>query len=104
MEVGFLLGVRLTYAEHINVEIKTTNKNIIVIIKLHLSLPWASQLTIYKSFAWPHLVYENVICDQNSNLNRSDKIETIQHNALLPITDGNMGTSREKYQELGLES
>ena len=97
-----MLGLTL---QNINVAIKATNKGISVIIKLHLSLPRASQLIIYKSFAWPYLGYGNVICDQNCNFTLWDKIESVQYNVSVAITGAITGTFIEKlYQELSLES
>ena len=62
-------------------------------------------MTIYKSFARPHLDYGDVIYDQLNNSSSSDKIESVQCNAVLAITGTIRGTSKEKlYQELGLES
>ena len=55
--LGLLFDVRLDFVEHINAQIKKVNKGIIVIRKLHLSLPRVSLLAIYKSFVRPHLDY-----------------------------------------------
>ena len=72
---------------------------------MNLSLPRSSLLTIYKSFVRPHLDYGDVIYDQHNNTSLSDKIESVQYNAVLTITGAIRGTSKEKlYQELGLES
>ena len=72
---------------------------------MNLSLPRSSLLTIYKSFVRPHLDYGDVIYDQPNNTSLSDKIESVQYNAVLAITGAIRGTSKEKlYQELGLES
>ena len=80
-------------------------KGISVIKKLNVTLPCSSLLTIYKSFIRPHLDYGDVIYDQNNNNRLSQKIESIQYNAVLTITGSIRVTSTEKlYQELGLES
>ena len=72
---------------------------------MNLSLPRFSLLTIYKSFVRPHLDNHDVIYDQRNNSSLSDKVESVQYNAVLAITDAIRGTSKEKlYQELGLES
>ena len=97
-----LLDIRLNFVEHINVQIKTENKGISVIRKLHLSLPRVSLLTIYESFVRPHVDYGDVIYDQLNNSTLSDKIESVQSNAALATTSAIRGTSTEK--ELGLES
>ena len=78
-------------------------KSICVIKRLNVTLPYFSLLTIYKLFIRPHLYHGDVIYDQTNN-NRSQKLEYIQYNAALAIADAIRGTSRQKlYQELGLE-
>ena len=72
--LGLLLVVRFHFVENINAKIKKVNKGISVIKKLHLSLPRAFLLTIYKSFVQPHLDYGDVIYDQLRNPTLSDKI------------------------------
>ena len=70
-----------------------------------MSLPRSSLLTIYKSFVRPHLDYGDVIYDQPNNSSLSDKVESVQYNAVLAIIGAIGGTSKEKlYLELGLES
>ena len=72
---------------------------------MNLLLPRSTLLTIHKSFFRPHLNYDDVIYDQPNYSRLSDKIETVQYNAALAITDAIRGTSKEKLnQELGLES
>ena len=72
---------------------------------MNLSLPRSSILTIYKSFLRPYLDYNDVIYDQPNNSSLSDKIESVQHPAVLTITGAITGTSKEKlYQELEVES
>ena len=46
-----------------------------------------------------------MLYDQTFNMLFEQKMETIQYNAALKITDAIRGSSREKlYQELGLET
>ena len=72
---------------------------------MNFLLPRSSLLTIYKSFIRPHLDCSDVIYDQPNNSRLSDKIESVQYNAALPITGAIRGTSEEKlYQDVGLES
>ena len=72
---------------------------------MNLSLRRSSLLTIYKSFVRPHLDYGDVIYDQPNSSSLSDKIESVQYNAVLAITNAIRGTSKEKlHQELGIES
>ena len=68
-------------------------------------MPREPLLTIYKSFVRPHLDYSDVIYDQHHHNSFHQKLESIQDNAALAITDAIRGSSREKlYLELGLES
>ena len=81
------------------------NKTIGLLRKLQNILPCEPLLTIYKSFARPHLDYGDVIYDQHYNNSFHQKLESIQYNPALAITGAIRGSSREKlYQELGLES
>ena len=55
--------------------------------------------------ARPHLDYRNIICDQAYNETSSQKLELIQYNACLVLTEAIRGTSNKSiYEELGLES
>ena len=103
--IGLYLDPKLNFSGHINEKIKKTTKGINVIRKMNLSLPRPSLLTIYKSFVRPHLDYGDVIYDQPNNSSLSDKIESVQCNAVLAITCAIRGTSKQKlYQKLGFES
>ena len=73
--------------------------------KLNLLLPRSSLLTVYKCFIRPHLDYGDVNYDQPSLSFLTNKIESVQYNAALAITDAIRATSKDKlYQELGFES
>ena len=49
--------------------------------------------------------YGDIIYDQAFNPSFHRKLESIQYNATLAVTDAMRGTSKEKlYQELGFES
>ena len=62
-------------------------------------------LTIYRSFAWLHLDYSDVVYDQPNNQSFSSKIEAVQYNDALAIINAIKGTSRTKlYKELGIKS
>ena len=56
-------------------------------------LPRTSLITIYKSFARPHLDYGDIIYDQTFNEYFHQRIESIQHNAAIAITGAISGTS-----------
>ena len=73
--------------------------------KLQNIIPRNSLLTIYKSFIHPHLDYTDIIYNQPNNGSFCQKIESIQHQTTLAITDAIHGTSQTKlYKELGIES
>ena len=62
-------------------------------------------MALCKSFTGPHLDYEDIIYDQPFTNSFQNKVESIQYNACLAITDAIRGTSKERlYEELGLES
>ena len=68
--------------------------------KLNSIWPSAALVTIFKSFARPHLDYGDVLYDQAFNSAFQNKLEYIQYNVCLAITGSIRGISREKlYQE-----
>ena len=76
------------------------NKTIELLRKLRNILPSEPLLTIYKSFVVPHLDYSDVIYDQHYNNFFHQKLEPLQYNAALAITDAIRDPSRENlYQE-----
>ena len=85
--------------------LKRISKTVGLFRKFQGILPRTSLITIYKSFARPHLDYGDIIYDQTFNESFHQRIESIQYNAAIAITGATRGTSSEKlYQELGLES
>ena len=61
-------------------------------------------MTIYKSFIRPFLDCGNIIFDHPFNNFFQNKVESIQYNASLAMTDATRGTSKERpYEELHLE-
>ena len=81
------------------------NKSIALLWKLQTILPRPTLLTIYKAFIRPHLDYVDTIYDQTYNEFFHQKLESIEYNSVLAITQAIRGTSSGKlYQELGLES
>ena len=60
-------------------------------------------LSIYKSFVRPHLDYAVVVYDPPNNLSFANKIETVQYNAILVITNVIKGTSEppDKFSKSG---
>ena len=55
--------------------------------KLNLLLPRSSLRTIYKCFIRPHLDYGDMIYDQPNPSPLANKIESVQYNLALAITD-----------------
>ena len=103
--LGLILDRKLVFDCHLNEKLMKANRIIGIINRLRLFLPRDSLVTIYKSFARPHLDYGDIIYDYPGNSTFSEKLESIQYNACLAITGCFRGTSREKlYDELGLES
>ena len=96
--LGLFLDSKLNFSGHINEKIRKATKGINVIRKMNLSLPRSSLLTIYKSFVRPHLDYGDVIYDQLNNSSLSDKIESVQYNAVLAITGAIRGTSKDPFR------
>ena len=95
----------MTFTDHLQEKISKVNKIIGVITRLRLVLPRNALLTIYKSFARPHLDYGDIIYDNPGNMTFADRLESVQYNAALAITGCIRGTSQEKsYAEIGLES
>ena len=103
--LGVFLDKKLNFQHHIKEKIAKASKGIGVIKKLINVLPKNALLTIYKSFVRPHLDYGDIIYHQPNNESTNRKLENVQYNAALAITEAIKGTSRSKlYKELGLES
>ena len=101
--LGLTSDLKLTFQYHVNGKIKKSHNRNWFLRKLQPILPQKSLLTIYKSFIKPHLDYGDLVYDQPSNDVFSNKLETIQYNAVLAFTGAMIGRSREKLcQELGL--
>ena len=96
---------KLSFDEHLKSVLKRISKTVGLLQKLQDIFPRTSLITIYKSFARPHLDYGEIIYDQTFNESFHQRIESIQYNAGSVITGVIRDTSSEKlYQELGLES
>ena len=99
------LDCKLNFEEHLKTIVNKINKTIGLLRKFQNFLPRKSSLTIYKSFIRPHLDYGGIIYDQSYNTSFHQRLESLQYNAALAITDAIRGTSKENlYNELGLES
>ena len=64
------------------------------------SVPRTTLLTNYKSFAGSHYDYGHLIYDLTSNESFYQRIESIQHNAVIVITGAIRGTSSEKLDQV----
>ena len=103
--LGMIFDSKLSFDEHLKSVLKKIIKTVGLLRKLHGNLPRTSLITIYKSFARPHLDYGDIIYDQSFNESFHQRIESIQYNAAIAITGAIRGTFSETlYQELGLES
>ena len=93
------------YEQKINYDWPKANRGIGIIKKLQSKLPKNALLTIYKSFIRPHLDYGDIVFDLPTNDSFCKKLESIQYNAALAITEAIKETSKVKlYKEFGLES
>ena len=98
--LGMTLDTKLNFQEHIKSILTKVNKTIGLLRKLQNILSRESLLTIFKSFD-----YGDVIYDESYNNTFHQKMESIQYNAALAITGAIRDSSREKlYQQLGFES
>ena len=103
-QLRLFLDPKLSFDEHIQCILIKTRNIIGLIRKLRPIIPRAALLTIYKSFLRPHFDYEDVIYDRAFNESFQNKLESFQYNVASAITGAIRGSSRELYQELGLES
>ena len=103
--LGLHLDPKLSFDIHIKTILTKVNRIIGLLWKFQQVLPRTSLITIYKAFIRPHLDYVDVIFDQAFDNSFHQRLESIQYNAALAITETIRGTSRESlYQELGFES
>ena len=73
--------------------------------KLQNNLPTTLLVKIYKFFVTPDLDFEDILYGQTFNNSFHKKLELIQYNVALAITNTIRSSSGEKlYQELGFES
>ena len=120
--LGLTFDSKLSFSAHIDEKIIKANQGIGLIRRLYYYLPRKALLQIYKSFIRPHLDYCDVIyhkptyddfySEYYSERSKNDpvplnpqftnKIESVQYNSALAITDCIRGTSIERlYNELG---
>ena len=82
--------------EHIGKKVKKATVGVNLMRKLNLLLPGWSLLRFYKCFIRPHLDYGDVIYHQPNLCSLTNKIESVQYNAVLAIAGAIKETSKEK--------
>ena len=100
--LGVILDSMLIFDEHLNMVSLKISKTLELNLSLKIRnlLPRPALFTIYKAFVRPYLDYSDILYDQAYNMSFHHKLESIQYNACLTITDAIRGTSKEKlYQE-----
>ena len=90
--LGLTLDNSLTFHKHLT---KVSKITIGLLQKLHNILPRPALLTIYKCFIRPNLDRGDIIYDQAYNLSFHHKLESIQYNAALALTEAIRGNLRE---------
>ena len=98
--LGMIFDSKWSFDEHLKSVLKKISKTVGLLWKFQGILPRTSLITIYKSFARPHLGYGDIIYDHTFNESFHQMNESIQYNAAIAITGAIRGTSSEKlYQE-----
>ena len=90
------LDSKLDFDEHIKGVFDKTSKSVGLIRECQNFLPRPSLLQIYISFVRFHLDYGDIIYDKACIGYFQKKLESIQYNAALAITEVIRGTFREK--------
>ena len=102
--LGMIFDSKLSFDEHLKSGLKKISKTVGLLRKFQGILPRTSSITIYKSFARPHLDYGDIINDQTFNQSFHQRIESIHYNAAIAITGAIRGTSSEKIRKMALRS
>ena len=92
--LGLHLDSKLSFDIHIKTILTKVNRTIGLLRKFQQVLPRPSLITIYKAFI-RH--FGDVIFDQVFNNFFHQRLESIQYNAALAITEAIRGTSKEKF-------
>ena len=87
---------KLSFDEHLKSMFKKISKTVGVLWKFQGVLSRTSLITIFKSFARPHLDYGDIIYDQTFNESFHQRIESIQYNTAIATTGAIRDTSSEK--------
>ena len=75
--VGMIFDSTLSFGKHLKSVLKKISKTVGLLRKFQGILPRTSLITIYKSFARPHLDYGDVIYDQTFNESLHQRTEYI---------------------------
>ena len=103
--LGVILDFKLTFEEHLCNILSSVNRAIRLLCKLCNILPRATLITIYRALIGPHLDYGDALYGQFFNKWFKEKLEFIQYNKCLALTEAIMVIPKENiYQELALES
>ena len=103
--LGLHLDSKLSFDIHIKTILNKVNRTTGLFRNFQEVLPRSSLITICKAFIRPHLDYGDVIFAQDFNNSFHQRLESIQYNTALAITESIRETSKEKlYQELGFKS
>ena len=89
--MGLVLDSKITFNEHIKHILFKVNKSIALLGKFQPVLPRSSLLTGYKTFIRSHFHYADVVYDQSYKSSFYEKLELIQYNAALAVTDAIRG-------------
>ena len=95
-----MFDLKVSFDGHLKSVLKKS-KTVGLLRKFQGILPRTSLITIYKSFARPHL--GDIIYDQTFNESFHQRIESIQYNAAIAITGAISGTSSEKLYQTKIQ-
>lgn len=91
-QLGVLFNNRMTFDDHIDQQCKNAMTRLTALKRLHNKIPRQSKLTIYTSFIRPILEFGWELFD-NSSKNALNKLENVQRESLLSITQAYRCTS-----------
>ena len=86
MYLGVVLNNGLSFEDHLKMILNKVNKTIGFLRKLQNIQPRSVLLTIYKNFIRAHLDYGDIIYDQAYNASFHQKLELLQYNTCLAVT------------------
>ena len=99
-QLGIILDVKLTFDKYLNNLLDNVNKAIDHLYKLENLLSRSTLITIYKAFVIPYFHYGDILYVQTYNSSFRKKLEPIQYNVYLALTEAIRGSSKDEFQEL----